>query len=54
MAHPVQTKAFLQPRPEAAMLFAPPTHLPCSTGTEPKFQGHHELIFPTSIEVTSG
>jgi len=34
MAHPVPTKAFLQPSPEAAMLFAPfgythpPPHLP--------------------------
>jgi len=35
MAHPVPTKAYLQPRSEAAMLFAP---LPA--GAEPKSQGH--------------
>jgi len=43
MAHPVPTMAFLQPSPEAAMLFVPfgCTHSPAlSAGTKLKSQGH--------------
>jgi len=44
MTHPVPTKSFLQPSPEAAMLLAHfGFHLPCpalSAAAEPKLQGH--------------
>jgi len=43
MAHPVPTKAFVQPNQEAATLLDAPTHLLCPTlsaDAEPKSQGH--------------
>ena len=66
MAHPVPTKAFLQPSPEAAMLFAPfgCTHSPSpappfllAQNLSPKHIARSDITSTnllTSIEVTSG
>ena len=66
MAYPVPTKAFLQPSPEAAMLFAlfgctypPPPVTPflLAQNLSPKDIARMTSLaqnLPTSIEVTSG
>jgi len=68
MAHLVPTKGFLQPSPEAAMLFAPfgcshspPPVLPCllKLNLYPKDIARSDMAsqaqnLPTSIEVTGG
>ena len=56
MAHPVPTKAFLQPSPEAAMLFAPfgYTHPPHPVPPSPTISAHAEPISKKTLrEVTS-